>query len=97
MYAYISNADIKEGYLLRLEAGEGMFLGNCAVKNQNGKCHFKVHNTNEKDVSLIIRTIEVLEFQTEIVEEKHDSFINRVEENLKTHLVIVINVSFIPL
>ena len=62
-FVNVSNSDIKEGYLSRLDLGTGIHAGNVLVSNQNGKAYLQIINSNEEDTTITIPTVELEEFE----------------------------------
>ena len=62
-FVNISNSNIKEGYLPRLNLGAGIHAGNALVRNQDGKAYLYVINSNEMDTTITIPTVELEEFE----------------------------------
>ena len=50
----VLNAECKEGYLPRIDAGEGVLMGNAAVTNENGHCYVMAINVGYEDVNIQI-------------------------------------------
>ena len=58
----VSNPTISSGYVARIQAEPGIYLGECLVKNREGLAWMFVINTGYQDVNLIIPPIELEEF-----------------------------------
>lgn len=59
-YVKIANIEMKEGYIPRLNAGAGIFLGEALVTNNGGKAYLRVTNSRDEDIELIIPTVRLL-------------------------------------
>ena len=46
----VSNSEVSEGYLPRLDTPRGLYIGEAAVTTQNDKCHVLAINTAEQDI-----------------------------------------------
>ena len=69
-FVNVSNSNIKEGYLPRLNLGAGIHAGNALVRNQDGKAYLQIINSNEMDTTITIPTVELEEFEIVIPEPK---------------------------
>ena len=58
----VVNADLKEGYLEAINAGNGVFLGENLVKPKNGKIKIFAINSTLHDIELIIPPVKLQEF-----------------------------------
>lgn len=64
-YVRVGNANhVTSGYVPRLFAGDGIYLGDAVVTNRDGRAYLRVINTNNTDKELIVPTIELREIET---------------------------------
>lgn len=67
---HVENKEMNEGYLPLLETIPGIYMGNALVKNNESKAYFRVINTTEKDVDIIVPTLELQNFTIEDTDAK---------------------------
>lgn len=58
----IANPEIKNGYISRLKAKDGIYLGDAVVTNDRGYAYLKCFNTTDEEVDLIVPTLPLEEF-----------------------------------
>ena len=58
----VSNSEIHQGYLPRIDTPEGMYRGEAAVTAQDGKCHVLAINTTEHNIEFNVPTQEIIPF-----------------------------------
>ena len=75
----IENQDLKEGYLERINTGEGVFIGENLVKNNDGMVQVYAINSTLHDIELIIPPIKLFEYETTI----HNIQTLSIEESLQ--------------
>jgi len=63
VYVNVQNKEIQQGYLPRLRASDGIFLGDALVKNQGGKAYIQVTNTLEEDRAIRVPTVTLEEIE----------------------------------
>ena len=56
------NSELKEGYLQKIDAEVGVYLGKNAVKNENGLAQIFAINTTLNDIELIVPPVQLQEF-----------------------------------
>ena len=56
------NSELKEGYLQKIDAGVGVYLGENLVKNENGLAQIFAINTTLNDIELIVPPVQLQEF-----------------------------------
>lgn len=59
----VANPDVKIGYVPRLRAREGVYIGDAVVTNRNGKAYLGVTNTTDTDHALLVPTVELTEIE----------------------------------
>ncbi|KYN50265.1 hypothetical protein ALC62_07830, partial [Cyphomyrmex costatus] len=52
MYVHVADPEIQYGYILSLDAGPQVYLGNAVVSNRQGKAHLYIVNTDE-DINIL--------------------------------------------
>ena len=92
----IKNFEKKEGLINKQRMGRGIYLGNALVKNDHGRAHFYGINTNEYDVKLCLKDInlkdftitnkqEPLDFGSDLLyDEESDTSIYHISEKIKS-------------
>lgn len=55
----VINSDVSEGYIPRLPAREGVYLGDAIVRNQNGKAYMYAINTTSEDIEITVPVVEL--------------------------------------
>ena len=58
----VSNSEVSEGYLPRLDTPRGLYIGETAATTQNGKCHVLAINTTEREIEFSLSPQEVIPF-----------------------------------
>jgi hypothetical protein len=58
-YIKVANAHVHAGYVPRLEACEGIYLGNAVVTNHGGRAYMYAINTPNEDYLAIVPTIDM--------------------------------------
>ena len=58
----VSNSEIHQGYLPRIDTPEGLYIGEAAVTAQDGKCHVLAINTTEQDIEFNVPPQEIIPF-----------------------------------
>ena len=58
----VTNPEVAEGYLPKLDTPEGLYLREAAVSTHNGVCHAIAINTTEDDIDIEIAPQEVIPF-----------------------------------
>ena len=87
----VTNPEVAEGYLPKLDTPEGLYLGEAAVSTHNGVCHAIAINTTEDDIDIEIAPQEVIPFDfcTFPGEETSDSELEYstldIEKNLNSY------------
>ncbi|XP_034946183.1 uncharacterized protein, partial [Chelonus insularis] len=71
-FVKVKNKNIVEGYVPRLKACKGVFLGDCLVRVNDGRAYMQVFNTTENEVGLKIPTLFI-----QSVENLHDPKIDQ--------------------
>lgn len=61
-YVIIANPELIVGYFPRFEIEEGVYLGDAAVTNRDGKAHLPIFNTTDNEYELQVPIIELEEF-----------------------------------
>lgn len=56
----VSNEMITEGYIPRLDAGDGLFIDNAAVSVKDGKCYALAINTTKSDICVQLEPQEII-------------------------------------
>ena len=59
----VVNQGLLEGYLSRVEAPSGVYIGEGVVKNSEGTCHTYTYNTTEDELELEIQPQEIIPFE----------------------------------
>ena len=85
----IKNKDLKTGYLKRVNTGEGVYLGEALVSNNDGYAFAFCTNTTTKNINLSLPSVEIKPFETfdppPRTAQKSDSQVDPDEANA-THL-----------
>lgn len=55
----VTNSEIEQGYLPRIQTSEGVIIGNAIVNAKNGRCYVMAINTTERDVNVKIEPQEL--------------------------------------
>ena len=58
----VSNSEVSEGYLQRLDTPRAPYEGEATVSTQGGKCHVLAINTTEQDIEFSLSPQEVIPF-----------------------------------
>ena len=69
----VAKTRCKEGYLPLVDAGEGVFLGQAAVSNENGHCYVMAYNVGYEDVNIQIAPQEIEPFEIYSVDKELES------------------------
>ena len=62
-YVRVKNPEVKEGYIPRLDAGSGIYLGAAVVSNKGGVACLMAFNSNEEDVELTVPAVTLEAFE----------------------------------
>lgn len=65
IYVRIANPEVSFGYVPRLRACEGVYLGEAMVTNRKGRALLQAVNSSERDVEFQIPTLELGEIEEE--------------------------------
>jgi hypothetical protein len=62
-YVRIANPEIKQGYIPRLNAMPGVYLGQALVTNTNGKAHMYCINTTEEEIEILVPVLKIYPYE----------------------------------
>lgn len=62
-FVKVKNPSVQVGYIPRLRACKGIYLGNAAVENRDGRAYLQAINTNDIDHELVVPTLELQEIE----------------------------------
>jgi len=63
-YAYITNPELKTGYIPLNKSVDGIYFGEAIVTNSGGKAYLPIFNTSERAYSMEVPSIALQEFDT---------------------------------
>lgn len=63
IYVNVANPEVSSGYVPRLRACEGIYLGEAMVTNRNGRAFLQAINSSDRDVEFSIPTVELGEIE----------------------------------
>ena len=89
-----TNSNLKEGFLERIDAGNGIFLGNSLVGCENGKIKVFAINSTLRDVELTLPPVEIQEFEVLNPDEPKGKISHNLEQSstLNTRLSKILEV-----
>ncbi|XP_043496493.1 uncharacterized protein LOC122520501 [Polistes fuscatus] len=62
IFCHVINADVKDGYIPRIQLPKGIYAGEALVENIDGKAYFRLINTTSRFVSLQTPKLELLAY-----------------------------------
>lgn len=62
-YFKIENPQVKVGYVPRLRIGKGIYAGDAAVSNREGKAYIRVINTCDEDKEILVPSVRLVEIE----------------------------------
>ncbi|KAI4473165.1 hypothetical protein M0804_015460 [Polistes exclamans] len=65
IFCHVINADVKDGYIPRIQLPMGVYAGEALVGNVDGRAYFRLINTTSRFVSLQIPKLELLAYNIE--------------------------------
>ncbi|KAI4473512.1 hypothetical protein M0804_015307 [Polistes exclamans] len=65
IFCHVINADVKDGYIPRIQLPIGVYAGEALVGNVDGRAYFRLINTTSRFVSLQIPKLELLAYNIE--------------------------------